>query len=144
MLIGELARRAGIASSAIRFYEERGLLPRAARLSGRRVFDDRAVAHLRVVQLARDAGFTLAEIRRLVTEFGASRWRRLAERKLDEVRAATERLAAMTLLLQKLLTCQCPDIEFCGRVIAKTRPTKKTGAARPVPNPGRRPQSLPK
>ena len=131
MLIGELSRQTGIASSAIRFYEEQGLLPRAARVSGRRVFDDRALAHMRVVQLARDAGFTLAEIRQLVTEFGRSRWRRLAERKLAEVREASERLDAMRVLLEKLLDCRCPDIEFCGRAIAKTR-------AAPLPSQKRR------
>ena len=133
MLIGELARRAGIASSAIRFYEEQGLLPRAARLSGRRVFDDRSLANLTVVRLAGDAGFTLAEIRQLVTEFGAHRWRRLAERKLVEIETASQRLAAMTLLLEKLLECKCPDIEFCGRAIEKARaggPRRNRGAAR--------------
>ena len=131
MLIGELSQQTGIASSAIRFYEEQGLLPRAARVSGRRVFDDRALAQMRVVQLARDAGFTLAEIRQLVTEFGASRWRRLAERKLAEVREASERLDAMRVLLEKLLDCRCPDIEFCGRAIAKAR-------AAPLPSQTRR------
>ena len=120
MRIGELSRRTGIAPSAIRFYEERGLLPRAARLSGRRDFDERSLAHLVVVQLAKDAGFTLAEIHQLVMEFGASRWRRLAERKLGEVLVAAERLRAMTQLLEKLLKCKCPDIDFCGRAVART------------------------
>jgi MerR family redox-sensitive transcriptional activator SoxR len=121
MFIGELSRRTGIPSSAIRFYEEERLFPRAARLAGRRVFDGRSLAHLVVVQLAKDAGFTLAEIRQLVTEFGANRWRSLAERKLGEIQVATERLRAMALLLEKLLDCKCPDIEFCGRVIQSGR-----------------------
>jgi MerR family redox-sensitive transcriptional activator SoxR len=124
MLIGEFSRRAGIAPSAVRYYEEQGLLPRVARVSGRRVFDDGLLANLMVVRLAGDAGFTLAEIRQLVTEFGQNRWRRLAQRKLGEVRAASERLRSMTALLEKLLHCKCPDIEFCGRAI------EKSGAAR--------------
>ena len=119
MLIGELSRRTGISSSAIRFYEEEGLIPRPARLSGRRVFDDRSLAHLVVVQLAKDAGFTLAEIRQLVNEFGKNRWWRLAERKLVEARVASEHLRTMTLLLEKLLKCKCPDIEFCGRALQR-------------------------
>jgi MerR family redox-sensitive transcriptional activator SoxR len=119
MLIGDLSRLTGIPSSAIRFYEEQGLLPRPARLSGRRTFDDRAITHLAVVQLAKDAGFTLAEIRQLVTDFGRNRWRRLAERKLGELQVAAEGLRAMTLLLKKLLRCKCPDIEFCGRTIRR-------------------------
>jgi DNA-binding transcriptional MerR regulator len=108
-----------------RYYEERGLLSRAARLAGRRVFDDRSLANLMVVRLAGDAGFTLKEIRQLVTEFGRNRWRRLAERKLVEIQAASERLRSMTVLLEKLLECECPDIEFCGRAI------EKNGATRP-------------
>jgi MerR family redox-sensitive transcriptional activator SoxR len=125
MLIGEFSRRAGIARSAIRYYEEQGLLPRAARVSGRRIFDDRSLANLMVVRLAGQAGFTLKEIRQLVTEFGENRWRRLAERKLAEIQTARQRLRAMTLLLEKLLRCKCPDIEFCGRAI------ERSGAAGP-------------
>jgi MerR family redox-sensitive transcriptional activator SoxR len=121
MRIGELSRRTGIAPSAIRFYEERGLIPAARRVSGQRVFDERTLAHLAVVLLARDAGFTLGEVSRLVNEFGKARWRRLGERKLAEIRAAATRLAAMTDLLEKLLRCDCPDIEFCGRAIRRSK-----------------------
>ncbi len=120
MGIGELSRKTGLAPSAIRFYEQEGLIPRAERLAGRRVFDERALAHLTVVQLAKDAGFTVAEIRRLVGEFGKNRWRSLAERKLGEVRCAAERLQTMTILLEKLLRCDCPDIDFCGRTIRRS------------------------
>lgn len=117
MLIGELARRAGMSPSAIRFYEAEGLILAPGRRSGRRVFDDRSVAELAVIALAKDVGFTLVEIRQLVREFGQNRWRRLARRKLPELKAAAERLRTMTLLLQKLLRCRCPDIEFCGRLL---------------------------
>ena len=117
MRIGELSRTTGLAASAIRFYEGEGLLPKARRLSGRRVFDETALDQLTVVQLAQDAGFTLAEIRRLVNDFGENRWRNLAERKLGEVRLAAARLQTMTRLLEKLLRCDCPDIDFCGRTI---------------------------
>ncbi|MGH9364346.1 MAG: MerR family DNA-binding protein, partial [Thermoanaerobaculia bacterium] len=93
-------------------------------------FDDRSVAHLVVVQLAKDAGFTLAEIRQLVTEFGENRWRRLAERKLVEAQVASERLRTMTLLLEKLLKCKCPDIEFCGRALQRHNRGGATGRSR--------------
>lgn len=134
MRIGDLSRQTGIPASAIRFYEAEGLLPRASRVSGRRVFDDRALAQLSVVQLAKDAGFRLAEIRQLVNEFGQNRWRRLAERKLLEVEASTRRLAVMAGLLTKLLRCRCPDIEFCGRALRKAEPLS------PAPRRERRPR----
>ena len=128
MRIGELARTTGLAPSAIRFYEEEGLLPTARRLSGRRVFDQTALDHLTVVRLAKDAGFTLAEIRRLVNEFGKNRWRSMAERKLGEVRLAAAHLETMTRLLEKLLRCDCPNIDFCGRTIRRSmaRPSGPT------------------
>jgi len=128
MRIGDLARTTGLAPSAIRFYEEEGLFPTVRRLSGRRVFDETALDHLTVVQLAKDAGFTLAEIRGLENEFGKNRWRSLAERKLGEVPLAAARLQTMAQLLEKLLRCDCPDIDFCGRTIRRsmTRPSGPT------------------
>jgi MerR, DNA binding len=84
------------------------------------------VTAVAVVQLARQAGFTIAEVRQLVGEFGRDRWRRLAERKLGQVRETAGRLRDMTRLLEKLLDCDCPDLEFCGRVIQKA-----LGTARP-------------
>ncbi|MGE5413665.1 MAG: MerR family transcriptional regulator [Syntrophomonadaceae bacterium] len=119
MGIGELARRTGLSASAIRYYEAQRLLPRPERRSGRRVFDESAVAQLVVVQLARDAGFTVAEVRQLVTRFSADRWRPLALRKLAEIRRATERLRAMAAVLERLIACDCFDLEVCGRALRR-------------------------
>jgi MerR family transcriptional regulator, redox-sensitive transcriptional activator SoxR len=121
MLIARVAERTGLAASAIRYYEQRGLIPRARRVAGRRQFEEEDLAPLLVVQLAIDAGFTLAEIRRLVGDFGRDRWRRLAERKRAEIRATAARLETMNEFLGKLLRCECPSIEVCGRVIAGQR-----------------------
>jgi MerR family transcriptional regulator, redox-sensitive transcriptional activator SoxR len=121
MTIGELSQKSGVSASALRYYEKEGLLPAARRRSGRRDFDAAVLSQLVVVRLARDAGFSIAESRRLVREFGRERWRRLAERKLDEIRATAERLREMSGLLEKLLDCDCPDIEFCGRALARAR-----------------------
>ena len=128
MLIGQVAERTGLATSAIRYYEERGLIPRARRVAGRRQFEERDLAPLQVVQLAIDAGFTLAETRQLVSEFGQNRWRRLAAKKRTEIRATAERLETMDELLGKLLHCECPSIEFCGRVISGERARDRSGA----------------
>ncbi len=119
MVIGELARRSGLSASAIRYYEAQRLLPRVERRSGRRVFDDAALAQLVVVQLARDAGFTVSEVRQLVTRFSADRWRPLALRKLDEIRRTTDRLRAMAAVLERLIACNCFDLEVCGRALRK-------------------------
>ena len=117
MTIGELSRKTGLSASAIRYYETERLIPIAARRSGRRVFDGRALEQIAVVRLARDAGFTLAEIRQLVNEFRKNRWRPLAERKLAEVRSAARRLRELARILESLIECRCADLEFCGRAI---------------------------
>lgn len=119
MKIGELARRTGVSASALRYYEQEKLIPPVARRSGQREFDDGSVTAVAVVALARSAGFTIREIRQLVGEFGRERWRRLAGRKLEEIRETARRLRAMTRLLEKLLECDCPNLEFYGRVIRK-------------------------
>ena len=138
MTIGELSRRTGLSPSAIRYYEEERLIPAPRRRSGRRDFDAGTLSQLIVVQLARDAGFSIAEVRRLVTEFGRERWRRLARRKLGEIRSSAERLRVMTGLLEKLLECECPDIEFCGRALVRSR---VRSTSRPAPADPRRPQT---
>ena len=140
MKIGELSRRTGVPASALRYYEQERLVPPAPRRSGQREYDDRHETAVAVIQLAREAGFSIAEARQLVGEFGRNRWRRLAERKLVEARKTAERLQEMSRLLEKLLSCECPDLDFCGRVILKNRPAGRPASlrARVFPSPRRR------
>src|SRR5688572_26903523 len=116
MTIGELSRRTGVAASAIRYYEQERLIPAARRNGGQRVFDEEMVARITVISVAKDAGFSIAEIRQLVGGFRGERWRKLAERKRDEIRATTLRLRLMDDLLRSLVECGCFDVEECGRV----------------------------
>jgi DNA-binding transcriptional MerR regulator len=58
--IGELARRAKVATSALRYYEELGLLPRPARISGQRRYPESAVRLVGIILLPREVGFSLA------------------------------------------------------------------------------------
>jgi len=66
LTIGQVARRTGVSASALRYYESVGLIDAPRRRSGRRAYDDGVFEALRILRLARDAGFTLAEIRRLL------------------------------------------------------------------------------
>ena len=117
LAIGEVARRAGIRPSTLRYYETVGLLEAPRRRSGRRTYDGEV---LDVLRLVRDAGFTLAEIRRLLHGFdrdtpASDRWRGLAERKLREVEALIERAHRMRGLLGKLVACECRRLAECVR-----------------------------
>ncbi len=122
MPIGEVARRAGLATSAIRYYERIGLLPRAPRTSGQRRYDAAVLEWLSFIALAREAGFTMAEIKRLVTGFSpetrpTARWRELAARKLDEIDAAIARAGRMRAVLRIALDCGCFRLEDCRALL---------------------------
>jgi MerR family redox-sensitive transcriptional activator SoxR len=119
MQIGELARRAGIQPSAVRYYESIGLLEPALRAGGRRVFDEDALERLAVIGFAKQLGFTLTEVRELFGGFRVSRWKPLAVRKLSELDAMTSRIQIMRSLLQKAVRCGCVDVQACGRALMK-------------------------
>ena len=65
--IGELADKARVRASALRYWEQRGLLPGAHRERGRRMWPATAVRRVALIKMAQRAGFTLAEITQLVT-----------------------------------------------------------------------------
>lgn len=123
LAIGEVARNAGLATSAVRYYEKAGLLPKPPRVSGQRRYDHEILGRLSLIRIALDAGFTVAEVRTFLTGFDAAtrpsaRWRALASRKLVEVEAQIERATRMKALLERGFRCECPRIEDCERKIA--------------------------
>lgn len=116
--IGEVARRAGIAASAIRYYESIGLLPAPYRESGRRRYDEGILGRLAFIDISQQAGFTLREITDLVHagvqhERLAEALQDLAARKLDEVRELIERAETMKGWLEVAGSCTCATPEEC-------------------------------
>ena len=74
LLIGRLADLAAVKSDTIRFYERSGLLPKAERTaSGYRVYDEAALKRVRFIKKAQSLGFTLDEIRRILSLRGSGR-----------------------------------------------------------------------
>src|SRR5713226_7268089 len=126
MSIGEVARRSGLQASAVRFYEKEGLLPRPARSGGRRVYGESILERLAVIEFAKQSGFRLEEIRRLLQagEPVSSRWQRLVRDKLEELNVQQERIAAMRALLERAAKCRCLDVAECGRRLLKTRQSR--------------------
>lgn len=121
LAIGEVARRTGMAQSAIRYYESAGLLAGPPRSSGGwREFPPEVVDRLKVIRIARELGFSLEDIRTLLNGFSedtppSARWQKLAQRKLPEVDALVQRATAMKQLLEKGLRCDCVSIQDCLR-----------------------------
>jgi MerR family transcriptional regulator, redox-sensitive transcriptional activator SoxR len=114
--IGQVADRAGVPASTIRYYESVGVLPEAARLSGQRRYASDIVRRLAIVDVAQRAGFTLAEIRDLLSVGDDPAYRRLrslAERKLPEVDALIARAKAMRAWLAAATDCSCTSFDAC-------------------------------
>jgi MerR family mercuric resistance operon transcriptional regulator len=112
--VSELARRAGVAPSAIRFYEAEGVLPRAARsASGYREYDDVDLCRLRVVVSLRSLGLDLHEAGRLASMCGDGRCDdmavdllpRIVARRLEvaDARAELDHLDAELATLERTL-----------------------------------------
>jgi DNA-binding transcriptional MerR regulator len=124
-----IVQRSGLATSAIRYYEELGLLQPTGgllqptgRQSGRRVYNDTAAARLRAITAAREAGFSLEEIRALLDSQAevTNDWRRLVNDKITEVESRIARRQAIGATLRASLDCgcqawdECPILPCCG------------------------------
>jgi MerR family redox-sensitive transcriptional activator SoxR len=119
LTIGQVAAKADVNVSAIRYYERRGLLPEPDRVSGQRRYTNSTVERLGVIDAAKQAGFSLDEIQLLLlsTDQGApahEQLRALATRKLPEVDALIEHARTMRRWLTTASTCGCDTLDVCA------------------------------
>src|SRR5215216_1974846 len=110
LLIGELAKRAGLATSAIRYYESIGLLPEPYRVSGQRRYGDDTLKRLEFIAAAQQAGFTLREITELSDGFDM---RAIAGRKLPEAQAELKLARERKRWLETASECDCASPDEC-------------------------------
>ena len=118
LTIGEVARRAGLHTSAIRYYESVGLLPPPKRINGRRCYDENVFQRLGLIQLIRSAGFGISEMQDLFAAFSEDIpvplvWQAIAAKKEAEMQAVIERAQATQLLLNQARNCICEDVGEC-------------------------------
>jgi len=119
LTIGQVAKRAGLNVSAIRYYELQGLLPEAPRISGQRRYSDDTLTRLGVIDVAKRAGFSLDEIRLLLTatdrgEPAHAQLQELAERKLPEVEELIDRAKRVRTWLRTATDCGCETLDVCA------------------------------
>jgi DNA-binding transcriptional MerR regulator len=134
--IGQVARRAGLRASAIRYYEASGLLPEPARVGGWRRYGEGVLRRLAAIDVAKRAGFTLEEIHALFHGFPerarpAARWAAAARKKLPEIeRRIAEAEAARAALLEGM-RCRCATLDACPIVArAAAAPNRRPRGAR--------------
>ena len=124
LAISDVARVFGLRTSAIRYYEQIGILPPAMRKNGQRRYNNTVLFRLAVVQRARETGFTLEEIRELFFGFPPGtpppkRWHQLSQRKIAELRNRMKRLKLMETLLKRVENCRCDALDECGEKILR-------------------------
>ena len=110
MDIGEVSRTAGVAPSALRYYEARGLIESVGRVGLRRQFDPSVVQRLALITLWRNAGFSLDEMGDM---FGPHIPREKLAGKADELDARIRELTALRDGLRHAAACQAPSHMEC-------------------------------
>lgn len=122
MKIGDVARRSGLPSSTLRYYEKEKLIRRPRRVSGRRDYDDEVFANLRLIRMALESGFTISQARTLIHGFSTTssppqRWRTLATKKLKDVQTQIAQLQRAELLLKRATKCECLSLADCADLL---------------------------
>jgi MerR family redox-sensitive transcriptional activator SoxR len=128
LTIGEVARRAGVPASTLRYWESEGLLAAPGRAGGKRRYDPQAVRRVELIVLIKRAGFTLAETRIILCGLSERTpppdvWRELAQRKLPEVKQTLAEAKAIKKILEEGLNCECISLDDCLRQIDAASPT---------------------
>jgi MerR family transcriptional regulator, redox-sensitive transcriptional activator SoxR len=125
MTIGELAAGAGLAPSAIRYYEKAGVIQAPPRANGRRVYREDAVHQLVIICFAKATGFSLTEIKLLLHGFppkttASARWKKMARGKLVELEAILTKARAMKRVLESMMSCRCRTLQQCAQGLARS------------------------
>ena len=115
LTIGELARRTRVATSALRYYEELGLLPRPTRVSGQRRYPPSTVELVGVILFLRDVGFALGEMKTLMAARARSPdvWRNLVRRKVADLDDQIAKAGIARIALEHALRCRHEDLLEC-------------------------------
>lgn len=124
LLIGEVARQVGIRTSTIRYYESIGLLSEPERVSGRRLYDEGVVERLEIIRTAQQAGFSLDEVRVLLSDIVSSdpltaQRQDLIQRKLEELNTLLNNVQRMKVLLEDIMECDDEGLAECIYLIGQ-------------------------
>jgi MerR family redox-sensitive transcriptional activator SoxR len=125
LTIGQVAERAGLNTSHIRFYERAGVLPQPERVSGQRRYREDVLHRLSIIDVAQRAGLTLEEIAPLTgpnnrTADAGRHLRDLADDKLPHIDALIARAQAVKRWLQVAQHCDCESVDICGLFVDPT------------------------
>jgi MerR family transcriptional regulator, redox-sensitive transcriptional activator SoxR len=119
LTIGEVSRRSGVAASALRFYEERGLIASERAGSGHRRFPRSALRRIAFIVFAQRVGLTLDEIGRELAKLPLDRaptrrdWSRLSSRWRSRIDRRIAELERLRTGLTECIGCGCLSLDRC-------------------------------
>lgn len=120
LTVGELAKRAGVATSALRFYEERGLIQSERNGSGHRRYPRAVVRRVAFIVFAQRVGLTLEEIRVELAQLPvdsvptSDEWARLTATWSSRIDARIAELERLQEGLSDCIGCGCLSLEHCN------------------------------
>jgi len=130
--IGDVAAATGLRTSAIRYYEEAGVLPRPVRVSGKRRYDSDTIDRLTLVRFCGRLGMSLADVRGLLAAPRGTRakdhWRGLVDGKLSEIRDLVKAAQGVERILRESRECDCVTLASCSFLVderAKPPPSRR-------------------
>jgi len=106
LTIGDVARRAGVPTSTVRYYERRGLLPADARRSGQRRYRTASLRRLVFIGMLQDAGLSLDDIKGILDAHTAAESKAIGMRRVEALDAEIDRLERARSYLQGALFCR--------------------------------------
>ncbi|HXN00760.1 MAG TPA: MerR family transcriptional regulator [Candidatus Dormibacteraeota bacterium] len=118
LTIGEVAAATGLRASAIRYYEDAGILPKPERVSGKRRYEGDTIDRLTLIRFCQRLGMRLADIRGLLAtpegRRGKAYWRHLVDAKLEEIGALIKAARGVERVLRESRDCDCVTLESCS------------------------------
>jgi MerR family transcriptional regulator, redox-sensitive transcriptional activator SoxR len=116
--IGDVAAATGLHTSAIRYYEDAGVLPKADRVSGKRRYQPETIDRLMLIRFCSRLGMRLVDIRQLMATPTGRRakeyWRRLVDGKLDEIADLISAARGVERILRESRDCDCVTLASCA------------------------------
>ncbi len=138
MDIAEVARRSGVRASALRYYEEKGLIASTGRVGLRRTYSPDVIDRLSLIALGQVAGFSLDEIKGMLASDGRTRIDRGALRsKAEEIDSTIARLRALSNGLHHAAVCPAENHSECPKFKRLLRAAGAGKLAAPMKRKGR-------
>ena len=113
--IGDVAEQTGVTVSAVRYYDEIGVITTAKRVGGKRRFDPTIVGRVSFIRRAQEVGFSLDEIRTVLDDEHGG-WHEVVDQKQVELIERRDRLDTMIEMLREIRECGCEVVASCPRI----------------------------